>query len=157
MLGAALLLGTTMMLIAGSVSGTPVLTKNPELRIEHRGYISDVVGTAVVSGKVTCPGSGQLAVHAHIRQATVSDDSAALTVHGDGYAVVKCASKGASARWQVNVFSPNGPFVSGNAECFASASLEGAVAGSSGYQETAYVPVRLRPNLQSKSDRQEGA
>ena len=146
---AALLLATTMMLIAGSVSGTLVLTKNSKLRIEHRGYTNDVVGTAVVSGKVTCPGFGQLAVHEHIRQATVSDDGAALTVHGDGYAVVQCASTGASARWQVNVFSPNGPLVSGNAESFANASLEGAVAGSSGYKETAYVPVRLRPNLQS--------
>lgn len=133
-------------LIAGTVSAVPAVAKKPGLWIARVGQTDDAAGTAVISGKASCSGPGRLTVHAHVRQTTASESGVFLTVHGDGYTVVVCTAKGASATWRVNVFSPSGPLVSGKAECFASASLDGAMAGSSGYSETAYVRVRLRPD-----------
>lgn len=141
---AFLLIGLITVLAAGIGAAAPATAKDSGLRIHPLVRANSAGGTVVVSGRATCPGAGQLAVHAHIRQTTASSDGAAGTLHGDGYATVECASAGSTARWQVDVFNPSGSFVAGGAECFASASLNGDVAGSSGYLETTYVPVRVR-------------
>lgn len=136
-------------LVVAAVGAGPTSAKGSGLALDRRAEVDATGTTVVVTGTARCPGQGDLAIHAHVRQTAVSDDGSGDALHADGYGVVPCGSSRASVAWRVTVFSPGGGFATGAAECFLSSSLDGAMAGSKGYAETTYLPVKLRPSARA--------
>lgn len=114
-----------------------------DLRFDRVNRVDPVTGVASITGSVACRRIGDVGIQVHVRQTTRTADGTQTTLDGDGYTATSCTDNRGRAGWTALVFSPNGNFEDGRASSFARAAMDNPAAGSTDYDETAFITIRL--------------